>query len=79
MFNRSISGIRSNVGRSEIGHDGESEATQAASTAQKRDQHDQSEVIRMKKFDLEAEIAEIETELNTDEESEKEEVNSNEI
>ena len=33
----------------------------------------------MKKFDLEAEIAEIETDLNTDEESEKEEVNSNEI
>lgn len=32
-----------------------------------------------KKFDLEAEIAELEADLNTDEESEKEEVNSNEI
>lgn len=33
----------------------------------------------VKKFDLEAEIAELEAELDTDEESEKEEVNSNEI
>ena len=49
MFNRSISGLWSNFGRSEIINVGESEATQTAREAQERRRNDKSEVIRVSK------------------------------